>query len=67
MATLIVAWDSGRESAWRSVWGSTPGSCVVGEMGGSGRRQEQLALGDTPNITAPLRDWQHPNTIVVAR
>src|SRR5712692_6064486 len=38
---------------------------VVGAMGGGGR-QEQLALGDTPNLAARLQGLAAPNTVVVS-
>ena len=41
------------------------GPVVVGAMG-SGGRQEQLALGDTPNIAARLQGLAAPNTVVVS-
>ena len=41
------------------------GLVVVGEMGG-GRRQEQLALGETPNIAARLQGLAAPDTIVIS-
>jgi class 3 adenylate cyclase/predicted ATPase len=41
------------------------GLVVVGEMGG-GARQEQLALGETPNIAARLQGIAEPNTLVVS-
>src|SRR5262249_10180288 len=41
------------------------GPVVVGTMGGGGR-QEQLALGDTPNIAARLQGLAAPNTAVVS-
>ena len=41
------------------------GPVVVGAMGG-GNRQEQLALGDTPNIAARLQGLAAPNTVVVS-
>src|SRR5262249_62096250 len=41
------------------------GPVVVGTMGGGGR-QEQLALGDTPNIAARLQGLAAPNTVVVS-
>src|SRR5215510_4416482 len=41
------------------------GPVVVGTMGGGGR-QEQLALGDTPNLAARLRGLAAPNTVVVS-
>jgi TOMM system kinase/cyclase fusion protein len=41
------------------------GLVVVGEVGG-GARQEQLALGETPNIAARLQDIAAPNTLVIS-
>jgi len=41
------------------------GLVVVGEMGGGGR-QEQLALGDTPNIAACLQGLAAPDTLVIS-
>ena len=41
------------------------GLVVVGEVGG-GTRQEQLALGETPNIAARLQGLAAPNTLVIS-
>ena len=41
------------------------GLVVVGEVGG-GTRQEQLALGETPNLAARLQGIAAPNTLVVS-
>src|SRR5262245_45846214 len=41
------------------------GLVVVGE-GGGGTRQEQLALGETPNLAARLQDIAAPNTLVIS-
>ena len=41
------------------------GLVVIGEMGG-GNRQEQLAMGDTPNIAARLQGLAAPNTVVLS-
>ena len=41
------------------------GVVVVGTVG-SGGRQEQLALGDTPNIAARLQGLAAPNTVVLS-
>ena len=41
------------------------GLVVVGEVG-SGTRQEQLALGDTPNIAARLQSLAAPNRVVIS-
>jgi class 3 adenylate cyclase len=41
------------------------GLVVVGEIGGGGR-QEQLALGDTPNIAARIRGLAAPDTVVIS-
>jgi class 3 adenylate cyclase/predicted ATPase len=41
------------------------GLVVVGEVGG-GTRQEQLALGETPNLAARLQGIATPNTVVAS-
>jgi class 3 adenylate cyclase/predicted ATPase len=41
------------------------GLVVIGEVGG-GTRQEQLALGETPNLAARLQGIAAPNTLVVS-
>ena len=41
------------------------GLVVVGEAGG-GARQEQLALGETPNLAARLQGIAAPNTVVIS-
>jgi hypothetical protein len=41
------------------------GLVVVGEMGGEGY-QEQLALGETPNLAARLQSLAAPNGVVVS-
>ena len=41
------------------------GLVVVGDVGG-GARQEQLALGETPNVAARLQGLAAPNTLVIS-
>ncbi len=41
------------------------GPVVVGEIGG-GRKHEQLALGDTPNIAARIQGIAEPDTVVIS-
>ena len=41
------------------------GLVVVGDVGG-GTHQEQLALGDTPNVAARLQGIAEPNTLVIS-
>src|SRR2546428_9435536 len=41
------------------------GLVVVGDVG-SGARQEQLALGETPNVAARLQGIATPNTLVIS-
>jgi predicted ATPase/class 3 adenylate cyclase len=45
--------------------GCHTGLVVVGEVGG-GARQEQLALGETPNLAARLQGLAAPNTLVIS-
>jgi class 3 adenylate cyclase/predicted ATPase len=45
--------------------GINTGLVVVGEMGSSGR-QEQLALGEAPNVAARIQGLAAPNTIVIS-
>jgi TOMM system kinase/cyclase fusion protein len=45
--------------------GCHTGLVVVGEMGG-GERQEQLALGETPNVAARLQGLAAPDTIAIS-
>ena len=41
------------------------GLVVIGDMGGAGR-QEQLALGEAPNIAARIQGLAAPNTLVIS-
>src|SRR4030095_5773573 len=41
------------------------GLVVIGEMG-SGGRQEQLALGETPNVASRIQGVAAPNTLVIS-
>ncbi len=41
------------------------GLVVVGEMGGEGR-QEQLALGEAPNVAARIQGLAEPDTVVIS-
>ena len=41
------------------------GLVVVGDVGG-GTRQEQLALGETPNLAARLQSIAAPNSLVIS-
>jgi class 3 adenylate cyclase/predicted ATPase len=55
--------DKGIQLALRV--GIHTGLVVVGAMGGGGR-QEQLALGETPNVAARIQGLAAPNTLVVS-
>jgi class 3 adenylate cyclase len=41
------------------------GLVVIGDMG-SGERQEQLALGETPNIAARIQGLAEPDTVIIS-
>jgi class 3 adenylate cyclase/predicted ATPase len=58
-----LARDRGVQLAMRL--GIHTGLVVVGEMGG-GTRQEQLALGETPNLAARLQGIAALNTVVIS-
>ena len=60
-----AAWDSEQGVRLAVRVGIHTGLVVVGEMGGGGR-QEQLALGDTPNIAARLQGLAAPDTVVIS-
>jgi class 3 adenylate cyclase/predicted ATPase len=45
--------------------GMHTGLVVIGDMGGAGR-QEQLALGEVPNIAARIQGLAAPNTLVIS-
>jgi len=55
--------DKGIQLALRV--GIHTGLVVVGEMGGAGR-QEQLALGEVPNVCARIQGLAAPNTIAIS-
>ena len=58
-----LAQDKGIRLAVRL--GIHTGLVVVGEIGGEGR-QEQLALGETPNIAARIQVIAEPDTVVIS-
>src|SRR5262249_5661978 len=41
------------------------GLVVIGEMGGTGR-QEQLALGEVPNVASRVQGLAEPNTLIIS-
>src|SRR5262249_21440303 len=55
--------DKGIELAVRL--GIHTGLVVVGEMGSQGR-QEQLALGEVPNVCARIQGLAEPNTVAIS-
>jgi class 3 adenylate cyclase/predicted ATPase len=65
MALLNQELEQGRGIRLAMRIGIHTGLVVVGAMGG-GDRQEQLALGDTPNVAARLQRLASPDTIVIS-
>jgi class 3 adenylate cyclase/predicted ATPase/energy-coupling factor transporter ATP-binding protein EcfA2 len=60
---IRLEYDQGLRLAVRL--GMHTGLVVVGEIGGGGR-QEQLALGEVPNVTSRIQGLAEPNTIVIS-
>jgi class 3 adenylate cyclase/predicted ATPase len=58
-----LEWDKRLHLAVRV--GIHTGLVVVGAMGGAGR-QEQLALGDTPNVAARIQGLAAPDTVLIS-
>ena len=56
MGTLNTRLEQAKSIRLAVRLGIHTGLVVVGEMGGNGR-QEQLALGETPNVAARIQDW----------
>jgi len=65
MGTLNVSLEPHHRVRLAVRLGIHTGLVVVGAMGG-GARQEQLALGDTPNIAARLQGLAAPDTVVIS-
>jgi AAA ATPase domain/Adenylate and Guanylate cyclase catalytic domain len=65
MAQLNTALERERGVRLTVRLGIHTGLVVVGEVGG-GTRQEQLALGETPNVAARLQSIAAPNTVVIS-
>ena len=61
----MPAWGRRGECHLAARLGIHTGLVVVGEVGG-GIRQEQLALGETPNLAARLQGIAAPNTLVIS-
>ena len=60
----IPAWGRSRRCTWPCAWGFIPGWWWWGRWGGT--RQEQLALGETPNLAARLQGLAASNTVVIS-
>ena len=65
MGQLHPSLGPGREVPLAVRLGIHTGLVVVGDVG-SGARQEQLALGETPNVAARLQGLAAPNTLAIS-
>jgi predicted ATPase/class 3 adenylate cyclase len=65
LGQLHPSLGQGREVPLAVRLGIHTGLVVVGDVGG-GARQEQLALGETPNLAARLQGLAAPNTLVIS-
>src|SRR4029434_782607 len=64
LGTLNTRLEHDKNSRVSVRLGIHTGLVVVGEMGGSGR-QEQLALGETPNVAARIQGLAAPATVAL--
>src|SRR6266568_580574 len=65
LGQLNTRLEQEREVHLAARLGIHTGLVVVGDVGG-GTRQEQLALGETPNLAARLQGIAAPNTVVIS-
>ncbi len=65
MGTLNTRLEQDKSIRLAVRLGIHTGLVVVGEMGGSGR-QEQLALGETPNVAARIQGLAAPDTVAIS-
>ena len=65
MGTLNTRLEPNKSILLAVRLGIHTGLVVVGEMGGSGR-QEQLALGETPNVAARIQGLAAPDTVAIS-
>jgi len=65
MGTLNIRLEQDKSICLAVRLGIHTGLVVVGEMGGSGR-QEQLALGETPNVAARIQGLAAPDTVAIS-
>ena len=65
LGQLNTRLEQEREVHLAARLGIHTGLVVVGDVGG-GTRQEQLALGETPNLAARLQGIAAPNTLVIS-
>ena len=65
MGTLNTRLEQDKSIRLAVRLGIHTGLVVVGEMGGGGR-QEQLALGETPNVAARIQGLAAPDTVAIS-
>ncbi len=65
MGTLNTRLEQNKSIRLAVRLGIHTGLVVVGEMGGGGR-QEQLALGETPNVAARIQGLAAPDTVAIS-
>ena len=63
-ATAILTTPHGEPLAARI--GIATGLVVVGDLVGEGAAQEELVIGETPNLASRLQNLAEPNTVVAA-
>ena len=62
----VAKLDVGQATSLQVRVGIATGLVVVGDLLGEGAAQEQVVIGETPNLAARLQALAEPNTVVIA-
>jgi class 3 adenylate cyclase len=66
LVDAVLRLKAGHDAALQVRIGIATGLVVVGDLIGEGAAQEQVVVGDTPNLAARLQGIAEPNMVVIA-